>query len=253
MRKRQAVRYVLAAIFLGILPHAALAQSSFSVTPLKTISIGVTMPPNQSLNATDNPVSIPLAAGTDTTLFHAGNIVEIDNEYFAITAVAVSNLTAMRAQLGTVASTHAASSAILRVYQLDVMLASPNTSIGAYQMNVIYDSAKLSVTTVNVFPGTGALGTPVAVNANTPGAVILNSFNASAFFQGSATPVARIYFAGSAAGTANISVNLTNLADTTGNDLDAAPNGISTTLSASSLTVMAFNVGKKGRGQITSQ
>src|SRR5205814_9001537 len=103
----------------------------------------------------------------------------------------------------------------------------------------------LSLVSVNVFPGTGALGTPIAVNTNTAGVLVLNSFNASTFFQAGATPVARIYFAGSSAAAASISASISNLSDAAGIDLDAAPNGINTTLSSSSLTVMAFNVGKK--------
>jgi hypothetical protein len=169
-----------------------------------------------------------------------------------ITAVSPSAITAVRAQHGSPAATHTAGSAVLRVYQLDVLLASPNASIGAYQLSVQYDNSKLSIIPDNVFPGTGALGTPVAVNTNNPGTIILNSFNASTFFSGAATPVARLFFTAAANGTANISVNLTNLADTTGNDLISLPNGTATTLSASAVTVSSF-VARRVRGQVTSQ
>src|SRR5262249_39128908 len=151
---------------------------------------------------------------------------KIDSEYFLITTLTIANpgyssVTASRAQLGSTAATHATQAAVMRVYQLDVLLSSPTVAIGAYQLNVNYDSARLSVLPVNVFPGPGVLGNPVAVNTNTAGVVIVNSFNASSSFQGGPTPIARLYFAGRASGTANISVNFTDLADASGNDMGA--------------------------------
>jgi hypothetical protein len=229
-----------------------------AVTPLNTVNIGVSLPGNQSLNATDNPVTVPLPTGTNTGLFHVGNVIKIDSEYLSITVVNASSLTASRAQLGSTSASHSANTAILRVYQLDVFLASPNTAIGAYQMNVNYDSPRLSLASVNVFPadvspGITPLGTPVAVNTNTPGLLVLNSFNASASFQGAATSVARLYFTGTTPGPANISVNLTNIAGAAGNDLDPVANNVAGTLSASSVTVVVLSSSKRIRGQITSQ
>ena len=264
MKLRQLVEFVTVTILVCLCPQIACAQT---LSPVNTVPLGVTLRNDVNypgLNATD--VTIPLATGTNTGLFRPANLIKIDGEYLLITAVTpslqdnpalqnftgYSTLTASRAQYGSGAATHAAGSAVLRVYQLDVLLASPNAPIGAYQLNVQYDSSKLSIVPDNVFPGTGPLGTPVAVNTKTPGTIILNSFNASTFFSGAATPVARLLFTGAAAGTANISVNLNTVSDTLGNDLVTFGNGAATTLSASSVTVSSF-IARRVRGQVTSQ
>lgn len=231
---------------------SAATGDTFSVTPLNTVDLGVTLSGN--LNATDNPANIPVTGGNTTSLFSAGNVVKIDSEYLLITGVAQSSLTASRAQLGSVAASHSTNASVLRVYQVDVNIASPNVFIGAYQLNLNYDSSRLSIVTVNVFPGLGPLGTPVAVNTNNPGVVTVNSFNAGNSFKGAATPVARLYFTGTASGSTNISAALTNVADTAGNDLNLVSSGVTTAVGTPSLTVTALNiVVKKVRGQITSQ
>jgi len=248
-------------LIAGLYPFVVWAQTSASVTPLNAISISVNLPADRSLNATDSPVSIPLASGTDLTLLHAGNVIKIDNEYLLITAVVpaspYSTVTAARAQLGSSAAAHAAQAALLRVYQMDVLLASPNTPIGAYQLKMNYDSTKLAIVAVNVFPGTGALGAPVAVNTNDPGHIILNSFNADVPFQAAnPIPVARLYFTGTTSGAAAISMDVTDppkFVDAAGHDFSSTPAGLTTTLSAASLTVTTLDALRRGRGQITSQ
>jgi hypothetical protein len=258
-------RYLVLTIAASLCSSVVFGQGI--VSPLKTVNLAV-MPGDRTLNATDNPVVVPLATGTNPKLFHAGNVIKIDSEYFLIMTVTLSpqdnpgaqgfagysSVTATRAQLGSSAASHAAQSAVLRVYQLDVFIASPNAPIGAYQLNVNYDSARLSMIQVNVFPGDpGPLQNPIAMNTNTPGVVILNSFNADTPFQGAATSVARLYFSGTAGGTANVSVNFTSLEDASANELDAVSNSVSTTLSASSLNVMTLTPARRRLGQITSQ
>jgi hypothetical protein len=265
MRFRRLLVSVMLALLASLFPVIAGAQA---VTPLNTTPLGVTLPNNQGLNATDS--SIPLATGTNTALFKASNVIKIDSEYFLITAVNVSTqdnpgqggftgystLTVARAQHDSAAAAHAANAPILRVYQLEVLLGSPNSPISAYQLSVSYGSG-LSLVSANVFPGDGVLGTPVAVNTKTSGTLILNSFDASASFGPAQSPnpkpVARVYFTGTAAGPATLTVNLSNIADATGNDLDAVSNGATTTLSATTLTVSSFTVRPRPRGQVTSQ
>jgi hypothetical protein len=237
-------------VAVGLFGFVVSAQNT-SVAPLNTVNIGVTLP--GSLNATDSP-AVNISALADTSPFKVGNVIKLDSEYFLITAVAPSMLTATRAQLGSIAAAHNGGTDILRVYQVNVMLSSPNVEIGAYQLQVSYDNSRLSIISANVFPGTGNLGTPIAINTNTPGLVIVNSFNATNSFTGGPTPVARLYFSGTANGSASVSVSLTDLSDKAGSDLDPITNSVGTTLNAPSLTVSVFDVvGKRVRGQITSQ
>lgn len=250
MRINAHVVCVTLVIVAGFYSYIASAQNA-SVTPLNTTNIGVTLP--GSVNATDSP-AVNISALADTSPFKVGNIIKVDSEYFLITAVSPSTLTATRAQLGSIAAAHNGGTDILRVYQVNVMLSSPNVEIGAYQLKVFYDNSRLSIISANVFPGTGNLGTPVAINTNNPGFVIVNSFNATNSFIGGPTPVARLYFGGTAPGTASISVSLSDLSSKAGSDLDPFTNSVGTTLNAPSLTVAVFDVvGKRVRGQITSQ
>jgi hypothetical protein len=255
MRLQRLVGSLTLAIVTAAYPAGLSAQANV-VTPLKTISASSLSQPLTSF-----ATNIPLA---DTTPFKVNNALRIagnidgDDEYVIVTGVTQStSIDVARGKLGTSAKAHDAQKSIDLLYQLDVLISSPNP-IGAYQLNVTYDPATLSLDSVNVFKGTGALGTPLAVNASTAGSLILNSFNATAFFQGAATPVARVYFSGklpTVAGSTNISVNLTNLSDTTGNDLDTSLSGVVATPSANNpLVVTVFDViGKRVRGQITSQ
>jgi hypothetical protein len=267
MRVHLLLRNVALTIAAGLCSSVVFGQGI--VNPLKTVPAPLaSIPVDRSLNMTDNPVVVPVATGTNMKQFHAGNVIKIDSEYFTIMTVTVSpqdntslpgfagysSVTATRAQLGSIAAAHGAQSAVLRVYQLDVSIASPNAPIGAYQLNVNYDAARLSIIQVNVFPGDpGPLQNPIAMNTNTPGVVILNSFNADTPFQGPATSVARLYFTGTGSGTANVSVNFTSLEGASANDLDPVSNSVSTTLSASSLDVMTLAPVKRRLGQITSQ
>jgi hypothetical protein len=255
MRLQRLLGSLTLAVVSAVYPFVLSAQSNV-VTPLKTISASALSQPLDS-----SATNIPLA---DTTPFKVNNALRIagnvngDDEYVIVTGVTQStSIDVARGRLGTSAKAHDAQKPIDLLYQLDVLITSPNP-IGAYQLNVTYDPATLSLDSVNVFKGTGALGTPIAVNATTAGSLILNSFNASAFFQGAATPVARVYFSGkipTVAGSTNISVSLTNLSDTAGNDLDTSQSGVVATPSANNpLVVTVFDVlGKKVRGQITSQ
>jgi hypothetical protein len=253
MRVHTLIRNLVLTVVAALSSSAVWAQGT--VNPLKTVMLSA-LP--SALNATDNPVNIPLAAGTDMTQFHAGNVIKIDSEYFLVTAVTpsaqpYSTITASRAQLGSSAAPHNVQAPISRVYQLDVLLTSPNP-IGAYQLNVNYDSSRLSIVQVNVFPGDpGPFQNPIAMNTNNPGTVILNSFNAGMSFTGGPTSVARLYFTGTGGGTANVSVNLTSLADGTGTDLDPASNTVTTALNTASLTVTTLNLTRRRFGQITSQ
>jgi hypothetical protein len=265
MRVHMLFRNLSFTIAFGLCSSVVFGQGI--VNPLKTVPLAA-VPGDRTLNATDNPVVVPLATGTNMKLFHAGNAIKVDSEYLSIMAVTVSpqdnpsgqgfagysSVTATRAQLGSTAAAHASQSAVLRVYQLDVFIASPNAPIGAYQLNVNYDAARLSIIQVNVFPGDpGPLQNPIAMNTKTPGVVILNSFNADTPFQGAATSVARLYFTGTGIGAANVSVNFTSLEGASANDLDPVSNSVSTTLSAASLNVMMLTPTRRGLGQITSQ
>jgi len=265
MRVSRALYYLTLIFIASLHPWAALAQSNYSVGPLQTTSVNVLLP--TGITAADT--TIPVANIAGTTLFRVGNVIKIETEYLLINVVTLSmqdnpgapgftgysTLTVSRGQQGSSAAAHALNTPILRVFQLEVNLASPNVAIGAYQLDVNYNS-NLSLAAVNVFPGDGPLGTPVAVNTNVPGVVTLNSFNAANFFQGLSTAVARLYFTGISPGPASVSLTLANLADATGTDLDvgAPPSGVNTTLSAMSLTVTTLDViVRRIRGQITSQ
>jgi hypothetical protein len=239
-----------------VYPFSLSAQSN-AITPLKTIPGAALSLPLDSI-ATTVPV-------TDTAPFKVNNALRIagntpaDDEYVVVAPGGTqSSINATRGQLGTAAKQHDAGKSVDLLYQLDVSITSP-TPIGAYQLNVTYDSVKLLLDSINVFNGTGALGTPIAVNANTAGTLILNSFNADSSFQGGPTPVARVYFSPKPPAvvgtTANISVNLTNLGDGTGKDLDTTLSGVTATPTANDPLIVTVSTvsARKVRGQITSQ
>src|ERR1051325_8994640 len=85
MRAQRFFEFLTLTIVL-LLAHGASAQS---VTPLNAVPIGVTLPANTGLN--NASTTVPLATGTDTTLFNAMNVIKIDSEYLLVSAVTKSN------------------------------------------------------------------------------------------------------------------------------------------------------------------
>src|SRR5689334_21566429 len=87
MRIHRLLRNLALTIAAGLCSSIVFGQSV--VNPLKTTSLAV-MPGDRTLNATDNPVVVPMATGTNMKLFQAGNVIKIDSEYLSIMTVTVS-------------------------------------------------------------------------------------------------------------------------------------------------------------------
>jgi hypothetical protein len=158
----------------------------------------VSAPTSMTNSNGDATISATVGPGTGTNTFTA-----------TVSGIAPVTFTATSKVLTTVPTS------------IDVLISSGATSVGAYQVTIMYDATKLRLSSSNVVgPGTGVAGTPATININPAGgAVTINNFSTSGL--AGTFPVARLTFTPIRPGTATLSTGGVTVADQSGNNVSS--------------------------------
>jgi len=113
-------------------------------------------------------------------------------------------------------------------YSDEVHANSGTSKLGAYQFTITYDESIIAVDTTKGMDGVeaGPDGFFAAVNANTPGTLIVNGFSTAGTGPGSDLHVLTIHWTTVGTGTTTLDLTVTDLTDETGVTI-GTPNGIS--------------------------